>query len=899
MKKTVLLILVLFVSIKSSAFEYTYNGHTLSYSIRNSFPVKTCEVSINRGLNGNLTIPSIAIYNGEEYPVTSICEGAFSEWNSGLESVVIPNSIGRIGSKSFSNCRGLKNFIIADGNETVYFGANVFSGDEEMTQLYIGRTISLIEGTNATSGPFYNMKTLKQITIGDSVTSIASYAFFGTGLTSVKIPNSVTKIESNAFSNCIHLTEFSIADGETIIEFGTKVFYNCNIMRKLYVGRDFSYRISDITYASSPFYCMGSLKELSIGNSVTTIGEGAFVGTGITSVIIPNSVTTIGEAAFQNCQSLTYVIIPKSVTAIGSVTFSGCTSLTKAEFESIESLCNIHFNGSNSNPLSIAHNLWIAGKEIKDLIISSTVTSIGNYAFYGCSGLTSVKIPNSVETIGGYAFNGCNGLAKLEIPNSVTNIGNGSFGSCTSLTEFIVEEDNKNYSSADGVLFNKDVSTLIAYPGGKEGKLIIPESVTTIGWYAFNGCTNLRSIEIPNFVQKIDPYAFSKCDSICEVYYNTQAPINSSKSIFSDIVYKSATLWVPKECIEECKLISPWSNFNSIQSYEFPEKPTILIQSITLDPATWSGNPGESFQVAAFVYPSDATNKTLEWISTNEDIATVDKEGTVIALKTGECEITAMSTDGSGLSAICKVNVVPIPVERIKIVYDEPTVLEIGQKVKVAAEIMPETATDKSVTWSVGDSHILSINQNGDVEAVGTGTSWVRAEVGNKCFDTLEFYVEPNIDDSISFSIDGQILEQESTISIKSGETVLIDVNFYLKPTNPRYDNPTLNFSSDIIGVTELSQEPLDNSISGYKRRYAVKGLNYGESAFVFFAYNTAGRIWINVTDNSGIDLPEVDESLVRPIYYDLQGNRISGINLLPGIYIKKTGPTIEKVFIR
>lgn len=725
------------MSIQSSAFEYTYNGHTLSYSIRNSFPVKTCEVSINRYLYGNLTIPSIAIYNGEEYHVTSICEGAFSEWNSGLESVVIPNSIGRIGSKSFSNCWGLKKFIIEDGDDTIYFGANVFSGDAKLTQLYIGKTIALIEGTDATSGPFYEMNNLKQITIGDSVTNIASYAFFGTGLTSVETPNSVTRIDPNAFSNCSSLKKFKIADGETAIKFGSDVFHYSWI-QTLYIGRDFSYS-GQYDYSASPFSEMTSLQSLSIGNSVTSIGAYAFF----------------------NCSRLTSVRISGSVALIGAYAFENCINLNTAEFESIEGLCTIKFENRWSNPIYFANQLYIDGQKISNLAITDSVTSIGQFAFAGCKDLTTVSIPNSVKSIGSSAFFECTGIKTVDIPNSVTSIGSS----------------------------------------------------------AFAGCKSITSVRIPNLVHSIGSNAFNQCDSIRDVYYNSLNPLNSVKdNTFSDSIYSKATLWVPAKSVAKFKDISPWSKFHFIQSYEFEDTPTILVQSIQLDPRSWSGIEGDTFTISASVYPSDATSKELEWSLSNEEIGFLDATGTeytFYAKKTGKTTITCRSTDGSDVMATC------------------------------------------------------------DVEVF--------------CFG----------DEEIGFSIDGQILEQESTVSIKSGETVLIDVKFYLKPTNPCYDNPTLNFSSDIIEVTELSQAPLDNSISGYKRRYAVKGLNHGESAFVFFAYNTAGRIWIDVTDNSGIDQPEVDESHVQPIYYDLQGNKISGMNLLPGIYIKKTGSMIEKVFIR
>ena len=142
------------------------------------------------------------------------------------------------------------------------------------------------------------------------------------------------------------------------------------------------------------------------------------------------SVTSIGEYAFIGCYSLPSITIPNSVTSIGYKAFRDCSGLTKAEFASIESLCSISFAGAHSNPLCYAYHLYIDGKEVKDLVIPSSVTSIGGYAFCGCSGLTSVTIPNSVTSIGNSAFCECSGLTSVTIPNSVTSIGNGAFCGC-------------------------------------------------------------------------------------------------------------------------------------------------------------------------------------------------------------------------------------------------------------------------------------------------------------------------------------------------------------------------------------------------------------------------------------------------------------------------------------
>ena len=165
------------------------------------------------------------------------------------------------------------------------------------------------------------------------------------------------------------------------------------------------------------------------------------------------NVTCIGEDAFRWRSSLTSIEIPNSVTSIGYDAFSGCSSLTRVDITDIAVWCNIDFEGFYSNPLRYAEHLYLNGEEVKDLIIPEGVTTISNYAFSGCSGLTSVEIPNSVTSIGDEAFSHCSSLTSVEIPNSVTKIGDRAFMDCSSLTS-----------------------------------IEIPNSVTTIGEGAFSDC---------------------------------------------------------------------------------------------------------------------------------------------------------------------------------------------------------------------------------------------------------------------------------------------------------------------------------------------------------------------------------------------------------------------------
>ena len=293
----------------------------------------------------------------------------------------------------------------------------------------------------------------------------------------------------------------------------------------------------------SPFYYNSSVKTVIIENGVTSIGKHAFQGcASLISITILNSVTSIGDSAFYNCTSLTNITIPNSVTSISRHTFCNCTSLKSVTipnsvtsigssvFYNCTSLTSIEVSGNNKNYSSLDGVLF--NKDKSELIVYPAGKTDSEYA-----------IPNSVTSIGYGAFYACTSLANITIPSSVTSIGNHAFYNCTSLTSIEVSGNNKNYSSLDGVLFNKDKSELITYPVGKtDSEYAIPNSVTSvdsytfdkcisltsvtignsvtsIGEYTFLGCTSLTSVTIPDSVTSIGRYSFDGCTSLKDVYY--------------------------------------------------------------------------------------------------------------------------------------------------------------------------------------------------------------------------------------------------------------------------------------------------------------------------------------------------------------------------------------------
>ena len=242
------------------------------------------------------------------------------------------------------------------------------------------------------------------------------------------------------------------------------------------------------------------------GTWATSAPWGSYYNT-MKTVVINSGVTSIGSYSFYRCTGLTSITIPDSVTSICNSAFSGCTSLNKVNISDIAAWCNISFNyyDLNSNPLYYAHNLYLNGELVTDLVIPDGVTSIGNYAFDGCTGLTSITIPDSVTSLGTGVFSYCTGLTSVTIPDSVTSIGGYAFSGCTGLTSITIPD---SVTSIEGGTFS-DCTGL--------KNITIPDSVTSIGAWAFYCCTGLTSITIPDSVTSIGSYAFYRCTGLTSV----------------------------------------------------------------------------------------------------------------------------------------------------------------------------------------------------------------------------------------------------------------------------------------------------------------------------------------------------------------------------------------------
>jgi hypothetical protein len=305
------------------------------------------------------------------------------------------------------------------------------------------------------------------------------------------------------------------------------------------------------------------LGSVTIPDGVTKIGDGAFYSSSLSSLIIPNSVKNIGKYAFEGC-CLTSVTIGNGVKVIGENAFHYIFSSYSVHITDLAAWCNIKFENYFSNPLcgysSFHRNLYINDMEITNLIIPNNVTKIGDYAFFGCYGLTSVTIPNSVTSIGSYVFSGCRSLTSVTIPNSVTDIGESAFSGCK-FSSLIIPNSVKNIGK-------------YAFEGcSRLTTVTIGSNVTTIGEGAFCDCSSLKSVTIPNSVTDIGADAFSNIDFI-SVISLIENPFEIHYGTFSNNTINNSLLYVPVGTIDKYKSTKGWKDFLFIEEKNV-EEPTI------------------------------------------------------------------------------------------------------------------------------------------------------------------------------------------------------------------------------------------------------------------------------------------------------------------------------------
>lgn len=454
---------------------------------------------------------------------------------AGLESIVIPDSVTNMGTNVFSGCSSLKTAVWGSGVNNI--PSCTFNGCTSMETMDIPSTV-----TSVSDYAFNGCTALATVTFNEGLASIGSYSFNGCkALTSVSLPDSLTTLGGNAFNNCTALESFYAGKGVTSLP--VSVFASDTSLKEVNVSADNEryssvdgvlfdkdgteiivfprakegkYKLPDTVEKinESAFDRANKITEVTIGESVKSIGKNAFRDcTALTKIIINDSCETIGENAFYGCTALQSAALGKNTKTLGSYCFRNCYALSEIIFgDSLE---------------AIPYECFENDRALTGITIPDSVKTIDTYAFQYCNALETLDLGSGVETINYEAFYGTK-LSDVVIPDNVKTVGDYAFSSAPvksmhigsgvtslnptrtfadSVTTITVSDENTLFTASDNILYNKDMTILYFCPRLKEGEVIIPGTVTSLGEYAFYNCKKLTSIKEYGNVLSMGSYA--------------------------------------------------------------------------------------------------------------------------------------------------------------------------------------------------------------------------------------------------------------------------------------------------------------------------------------------------------------------------------------------------------
>lgn len=696
---------------------------------------------------------------------------AFGDCDS-LESIEIPKSIETTTEEYyiqyiygyqwgvFIACDNLKEIIFEKG--TTQIAKGMFANNESIEQISIPDTVTLI-GDQA----FLNCTSLSDVQLSQNLITVGQEAFMGcTSITKIKIPDSVTTIKGAAFLACSDLSDVTLS--RNLISLGGYAFGDCDSLESIEIPKSVKDTTSEYygqyiyDYQWGVFIACDNLKNITFEKETTQIVYGMFANNeSIEKIEIPETVTTIGSDAFYKCTSLTEINIPDTVLTVGSYAFGGCKNLEKVHLP--------------KNIKNIEKGTFKDCSVLKDITIPDTVMKIGDVAFSGCTALPQITLPASVQTIGDKAFSHCEALADVKLSEGLTSIGSYAFEYNIALPKVTLPNTleslgERAFQYCD-VLADVDLGAGLKvipkycfYEDPALQKVILPYQFTTVNASAVANCTKLTDITFNRNVSSVDASALSYKDKttihgVKGTYAESFASDNGFK--FEALNAPATGITLSKEKIEIAKdksirltaSLTPvdtsdeltWTSSNEevatvedgvVKAVGLGEAEIVAmagsvtkscpvkvyqgVNNITLDVTSHTMTIGDFLQLTATIYPKDAEYKDVIWSSDNEDVAVVDQKGLVQAKAYGKVKITATSKDG-GLEAVCNVTVEPVAVTEVSLNAKAVT-LKVGETYQLKETILPENATDKTVTWTSSNTKAATVS-GGAVTAVGTGSA--------------------------------------------------------------------------------------------------------------------------------------------------------------------------------
>ena len=475
----------------------------------------------------SVVIPSaISDDFGNQVPVTVIGESAFS--CHPLESVVIPEGVEIIEDFAFHGCSNLKHVTFPSTLRRME--DMVFDNCESLI------SVSLPDGLeHLGQSSFSGCVNLRSIHLGKSITSIDKFLLFDCeSLEEVSIPEGVRDIRDHAFAGCSSLEYMVVPDSVHTIE--RMAFARCVSMKAIHLGHGLR------TIGGSAFESCSGLLSVTLPDSLMNIGGDAFKEcSSLRMMVIPDSVIGVGDGAFSMCTELRGVVIGRGVEHLGKLTFENCKALelfdVSEDNRSFASADGILYDGefgtlvacpsAMEGDLIVPDGVYAIGdrafsycSKLSSITLPECLETIGDFAFHGCGSITEFIIPEGVDSIGQMAFSMCTSLKEMYIPDMVMSIGSAPFSGCSSLEHITVGAGNTDYVSVDGVLFTRDMRSLIRYPSMKSGKeYVVPEGVVTIERTAFMKCRELEVLVIPNTVGSVEKFGFAGSKALRRIVF--------------------------------------------------------------------------------------------------------------------------------------------------------------------------------------------------------------------------------------------------------------------------------------------------------------------------------------------------------------------------------------------
>jgi len=542
------IIVVAPITVNASEDELTYGD--FQYKIEDD---NSCTITDYDGMASSLSIPSAI--NG--HTVKQIDTGALSD-NRIITSVTIPNGVTTIGFSAFNGCIKLEKIKFSSNLDTVCenaFNNTKWFNNQSNGLVYVGKVAYKYKGdmprntkitvksdtVSISESAFKDCANLTAILIPSSVKHIDKYAFYNCqGLTKLNFNDGIERIENDAFGSCEKLTSVNFSETlksigafafveckklseitipQSVTSVGEYAFSGCENLASVTVSDDLPYvggrafektkwlnsQPDGVVYIGKSAYGykgdMPKNTELSLKSGITNISGYAFYEEkNLTSVKIPETVNRIGNWAFLDCEGLKNVNIPDGVKRIESWTFSNCSSLTNITVpDSVTVLDGLAF--------SYCTNL-------KNIELSKNLTEIGMGALSHCTSLETIDIPDSVIIMDNIAMAGCSELKSVNIGSNLKTVGGQVFAGCTSLEKVNVNLNNKNYTSENGIWYDKNKTKIILYPyNKKDSAYTTPTSLKELcnGYVGSYGIlldnSNLKTVTIEKNVAKIDDYA--------------------------------------------------------------------------------------------------------------------------------------------------------------------------------------------------------------------------------------------------------------------------------------------------------------------------------------------------------------------------------------------------------